>query len=95
MSRMLIAILLLFASCAMIAQGVLAYELNISRNLIAEEETHDHSEKSNKESKEKFVSAFAIDHYSLGHSSSDNNILNDLRNYKGFAQKPYLPPEVI
>lgn len=98
MSRITIAILLLFSSFAVIVQGVLAYELNIVQSLVAEEEQHDDkpSDKSGKnDSKEKYHSSYSLHAHLTSDKLHNCTWLNDLRYFKGFADKPFMPPDVI
>jgi hypothetical protein len=83
MSRLTIAILLLFSSVAVIVQGVLAYELNMVQTLIAEEEPHDDkpSDKNGKnDTKAKYFSSYSLH----AHLVSDQ-----------LHSSTYMPPEAI
>ena len=98
MSRITIAILLLLSSCAVIVQGVLAYETNLVQTLVAEEETHDDkpADKGSKSvSKEKYLSLHVLHAHLTSDKLHNSTFLTDLRYSKGFAQKPYMPPEAI
>jgi|GEM_PF-2306020 len=97
MSRTIIAILLLISSCAVIMQGVLAYELNMTQSLIAEEETHDDkpADKGSKsDSKEKYHSTASLHAHSVNDKLHNASVLNDLRYFTGFTLKPYMPPDL-
>jgi hypothetical protein len=98
MSRTLVAILLLFAMCTVVAQGVLAYKLNAVQTLVAEEETHDSKPlgKAGKiDDKESYFYSLSLHQRSVSDQLNNASAANDLRYFKGFAQTPYLPPDVI
>lgn len=98
MSRTLVAILLLFGMCAVVAQGVLAYKLNAVQTLVAEEETHDSKPpgKAGKfDDKENYVYSLSLHQHSVSDQLNNSSAANDLRYFKGFAHPPYLPPDVI
>ena len=98
MSKLLLAILLCFATVAVVAHGILVYQVNATITLVAEEETHDHNSqgKDAKDlSKEKV--SFPPDFYKYAfvkklHISALNKTLACS---KGFYDKPYNPPEAI
>ena len=98
MSKITIAILLLFTSVAVIVQGVLAYELNMVQTLIAEGEPHDDksSDKGSKnDGKEKYVSSYSLHAHFVSDQLHNSTFVIGLRYSKGFAQIPYMPPEAI
>jgi hypothetical protein len=97
MPRKLTAILLFISTCAVMTQGILAYELNSVQSIIAEEEALD-SHTPNKDIKPEFK-----DKYFFGYSTQATSAprlyqsfssLNDLRYIKGFLSHPYMPPEL-
>lgn len=98
MSKFLLTILLCFATVAVVAHGVLVYQVNVAVSLIAEEETHDqHS--SGKEvkdlSKEKLSLPPDFYRYAfikkLHIAALDKSFLIS----KGFYDKPYNPPKAV
>ena len=98
MSKFLLAILLCFATAAVVAHGILVYQVNVPVTLIAEEETHDHHS-SGKEAKElaKDKVSFPPEFYRYAfikklHLSALNKSFTCS---KGFYDKPYNPPEAI
>jgi hypothetical protein len=90
--------MLLFSTCAVIVQGVLAYELNMVQSLVAEEETHDDkpSDKGSKlDSKIKYFSTYSLHAHLTNDKLHNCTFLINLRFSKGFASIPYIPPDVV
>ncbi|MDQ3276918.1 MAG: hypothetical protein M3Q06_01245 [Bacteroidota bacterium] len=98
MSKFVLAILLLFATVAVVAHGILIYQVNASVAMIAEEETHDHS-KSGKEAKdtakEKLSFSLDINNCAFAEKLNITALDKTFTCSKGFYDKPYNPPDVI
>ncbi|NTS40888.1 hypothetical protein HRG84_08210 [Flavisolibacter sp. BT320] len=96
MSKFLLAILLCFATVAVVAHGVLVYQVNARVQLIAEEETHDHHS-SGKEAKElsKEKIAFPPEFYKYAFVKKLHVTALDKAAAcsRGFYEKPYNPPD--
>ena len=98
MSKFLLAILLLFATAAVVAHGILIYQVNATATIIAEEETHDHH-KSGKDAKDasKERPSFPpdINNYSFAKKLNTAALHKSFSYPKGYYDKPYTPPDVI
>ena len=98
MSKLLLAILLVFSTCAVVAHGILAYQYNVTQSLVAEEEGKD-DKPAGKDAKDygKEKITFSSSLYNLFISNKlHQSLLNSLiKCSKGFFDKPYNPPEVI
>lgn len=80
---------------SVLTHGVMAFQLNVPQTLMAEEEPHeDHSQKS-KTDKEKNLLSYLLRSQSDSQKSALALTHFNLRLSKGFADKPYMPPEVI
>jgi hypothetical protein len=98
MSKFLLAILLCFATIAVVAHGILVYQVNTTVTLIAEEETHDHHS-SGKEikdlSKERITLPPDFYKYAFIKKLHISALNKSLMCSKGFYDKPYNPPDTI
>jgi hypothetical protein len=97
MSKFLFAILLLIFGFAVMAQGVLVYQLSATQVVISGEESPEETPQP-KEGKEithdKTFYSFDFHQYAFAKKVS-NPLVKTLVNSKGFFDKPYNPPETI
>ncbi|RYZ62274.1 MAG: hypothetical protein EOO14_02790 [Chitinophagaceae bacterium] len=95
MSKFLLAILLCFATVAVVAHGVLVYQVNAAVQMIAEEETHDHqsSGKEAKDLKEKISFPPEFYKYAFVKKLHVAALNKAAACSKGFYDKPYNPPD--
>ena len=93
----MIAILLLFSAAAVVAHGILAYQINAEQTLAAEEKGDDQpGEKDLKPvPDEKIFSSQLLHHYHVSVQLRPVVVHNDLRYSSGFAKQLYMPPEAI
>ena len=96
MKKWLLIISVLFINLSVLTHGVMAFQMNVPQTLLAEEEPHeDHSSKSKSDGKEKhflnYLNRSASDTYKSQLALAQSNI----KVSKGYADKPYMPPEVI
>lgn len=97
MARLLLKIMIVFMAVGPLAHGYLAFKLNATQTLLAEEETHE----------EKPVAKMKIDFKDqyFSFASFHQHLTEDLlklshRHYliflsKGYAGTPFLPPDMI
>src|SRR5690349_8770927 len=97
MARILMTIMIIFMAVGPLAHGYLAFKLNATQTLLAEEETHDEKPvtKMKLDSKDHYH-CFASFHKHL----TDDRLKTSQRHFlivlsKGFAVTPYLPPDMI
>ncbi len=97
MTRFLLAILLFVSTVAVVAHGIMVYQLNATESIITEEETSASKTMcADKDfSKEHIPSPFGFYRYAyvatLHLSATDNFFICP----KGFYNKPYNPPETV
>jgi hypothetical protein len=98
MPKIILAILLVLSTFAVVAHGILVYQLNATQFIIAEEETSDDKPVS-KEAKElgKEKITFSLNFYKYALIKKVHRFVstNFFTCSKGFYDKPYNPPEVI
>lgn len=98
MSKFLLAILLCFATVAVVAHGILVYQVSAAVTLIAEEETHDHHSQGKEAkdlSKEKISFPPDFYKYAFVKKLQIAALNKTFACSKGFYDKPYNPPDVI
>lgn len=94
--RWLLVISVLFMNFSVLTHGVMAYQMNVPQTLLAEEEPHeDHSSKSKSDGKEKHFLSYLLRSASDTHKTQLALAHSNFKVSKGFADKPYMPPEVI
>ncbi|HEX6332699.1 MAG TPA: hypothetical protein VFZ78_00655 [Flavisolibacter sp.] len=94
MKRILLAFAIFFMSCSVVAHGVLAYQFSAVQTLLPEEEPH-----SEKNDHKPAVNDRANLHYLLASLRQDELVKSFLEHThfltsKGFADKPYTPPDL-
>lgn len=88
-------IMIIFMAVGPLAHGYLAFKLNATQTLVAEEETHDEKPKTKSDIKQDFFSSMWFHQHSTadGLKSSHHRYLIFLS--KGYAGIPIRPPEMI
>ncbi|MCE3281463.1 MAG: hypothetical protein K0Q66_200 [Chitinophagaceae bacterium] len=97
MARMLMTIMIIFMAVGPLAHGYLAFKLNATQTLVAEEETHDEKPqgKVKGDPKDQYFSCIVF------HSHSTSDLLKASHQHyliflsKGYAGTPFMPPEMI
>ena len=97
MLRMIIAIWLLFSAAAVVAHGILAYEVNAEQSLAAEDKADDQpGEKELKPAADdKIFSSQLLHQYHVSVQLRPVVVHNDLLYSSGFSRQLYMPPEAI
>lgn len=98
MTKLLLAILLVISTVAVVAHGVLVYQLSSVESVIAEEESSGEKPfiKEGKDlGKDKIAFSFDSYKYALVKTMSKSALEKTFSCSKGFYDKPYNPPEAI
>lgn len=88
-------IMIIFMAVGPLAHGYLAFKLNVTQTLVAEEETHDEKPKTKADVKQDFYSQLSYHQQSAseGLKASHHRYLIFLS--KGYAGTLFMPPEMI
>jgi hypothetical protein len=95
MTKLLLAISIVFMSCTLMVHSIFVYQYNAVQTIVAEEEPHE--DKPNKkifDNKDKSLLSLKLSLVSSLYASllSSNE---SLKLPKGFVEKPYLPPDMV
>jgi hypothetical protein len=97
MARILMTIMIIFMAVGPLAHGYLAFKLNATQTLLAEEETHDEkpTAKAKSDLKHNYFSSISFHQHSTADMLKASHQRYLIFLSKGYVGTPFLPPDMI